>query len=392
MSGSLENDKMTWHHSLDPWLQEQWDDDDEMMPVEADPSKAALAIRFLPGAKPAEDESPTKRPQEDDQLMTVSSRELKALLGEHLREMKEAWGDIKDRVSNVEGQVKGQKKELKAVKHKAVDQTIMGIQAKGDATARKTEELEGEIERIKTQLAGLQTDGPNQGKGDNEARLDPWAEYLRRGDPGRTTATPSKDEKPGLSEEDQRSLIVGGWLADTRRLTIENEARDILEQPSFAALVDSPKLTIFGPRRSFGILRFKLRDNEAIQGVKGRMWEVVNKIRQEKIQLASTKGDQDEGKRILGIFPQDARGQEEIRYAGEAKNPNALESGNYDVDWSTGTIWHGDLKLASATHRKNHSRNDDYIQVNQGWVDVRAVTTITGAEWKEAVEAFEREQ
>ncbi|CAE7783661.1 Mzb1 [Symbiodinium sp. CCMP2592] len=29
--------------------EEQWDDDDEMMPVEADPSKAALAIRFLPG-------------------------------------------------------------------------------------------------------------------------------------------------------------------------------------------------------------------------------------------------------------------------------------------------------------------------------------------------------
>ncbi|OLP86131.1 hypothetical protein AK812_SmicGene32787 [Symbiodinium microadriaticum] len=38
------------HHVVfSPGFKEQWDDDDEMMPVEADPSKAALAIRFLPG-------------------------------------------------------------------------------------------------------------------------------------------------------------------------------------------------------------------------------------------------------------------------------------------------------------------------------------------------------
>ncbi|CAE7736685.1 unnamed protein product [Symbiodinium necroappetens] len=340
--------------------------------------------------------------------MTVSSRELKALLGEHLREMKEAWGDIKDRVHNVETQVKGQKKELKAihVKNKTVDQAIMGIQAKGDATARKTEELEGEIERIKTQIVGLQTEGQNQGKGESEGKADPWAEYLRKGEQGQPKPVPSRvDKLTTLSEEDQRSLIVGGWLADTRRLTIESEARDILEQPAFAPLVDTTKLTIFGPRRSFGILRFNCRDNETAQEVKKRMWEVVNKIREMKISLPSTVGEQSEGKRVWASFLKtpEARkrsamcsltrrvvmqlARESRTETGEAINPNALEVTNYDVDWATGTIWHGDLKVASATHRKNHSRSDDYVQVNQGWVDIRAVTAITGAAWKEAAVA-----
>ena len=39
------------------------------------------------------------------------------------------------------------------------------------------------------------------------------------------------------------------------------------------------KLVIFGPRRSFGLLRFKLRDQESPSELKARMWEVINKVR-----------------------------------------------------------------------------------------------------------------
>ncbi|CAE7493615.1 unnamed protein product, partial [Symbiodinium sp. CCMP2456] len=345
----------------------------------------------------------------------MSTEELRALLGQHLQEMKAAWGNIESRVQHVEGVVKNQGKELKAVhqRQKQSDQRVTGVQAKGDATARKTEELEGELVKLRTRVDEM---AAKSELAESKNGPDPWQDYLNhtkgRRHPGEGAGQgiqhPGEDRRHELSDEDKNSLILGGWLPDTKRAIIQNEAEAILKSETFVNLVDSTSLVVFGPRRSFGLLRFKQRDQETSVALRARMWEVITKIRHNKIALDSTRGEVGDGKIVWASFMKTPEARKRsamcslarrvvMRLAaigkkedGETFNAEALTPEGYDVDWGTGTIWHGPLKLASATHRKDADRPDDFFQLNQGWVDVRAVTSLTGVDWAEAVSAFQR--
>ncbi|CAE7333144.1 unnamed protein product [Symbiodinium microadriaticum] len=351
------------------------------------------------------DGSPSKRGH--DCSGVVTSRELRLLLGQHMKEMKEAWGVVESRVAAVEKATKGHDKELKAVhtKHKNLENKVQGIQAKGDATGRRTDELEGRVTKLETQIEelasrpvapGSMNDGVNVG--------DPWADYLnqknKQGDSVGNRRTENKEEAKGLSEEDQRTLIVGGWLPDTRRAKIEEEAKAILDREDLQNLIDADKLLVFGPRRSFGMLRFHLRQGEMMPDLKKRMWEVVSKIRGGKIVLDSTRGEHGSGGKVAWasfLKTPEARRRSALcsltrriamqlaSIGGEIRNEAALVPESYDVDWGTGTIWNGELKLASATHRKDNNRGDDFYVLPQGWVDLRAITSLTGVAWEEAV-------
>ena len=103
---------------------------------------------------------------------------------------------------------------------------------------------------------------------------DPWGDYLRKhrqrppndasGTSGKITSTVTGGQQSGvggdpgdqLTEEDRRTLIVGGWLQDTRRATIEEEPTPLLQHPEIRHLLDTEKLAIYGPRRSVGMLTF----------------------------------------------------------------------------------------------------------------------------------------
>ncbi|CAE7240353.1 unnamed protein product, partial [Symbiodinium sp. CCMP2456] len=306
-----------------------------------------------------------------------------------------AWGNIESRVQQVEGVVKNQGKELKAVhlKQKQSDQKVAGVQAKGDATARKTDELEGELTKLKTRVDEI---AANAESSVNKNGPDPWQDYINhtkggqkdrhrpKEGSGQARQNPGEDRRHELSDEDKNSLIFGGWLPDTRRATIQNEAENILKDENFVNLVDSPSLVVFGPRRSFGLLRFKQRDQETSVALRARMWEVVTKIRQNKIILDSTRGEVGDGKAVWASFMKtpEARKRSAMcslvrrvvmklaalgkKEDGETFNAEAITPEGYDVDWGTGTIWHGPLKLASATHRKDSDRPDDFFQLNQG--------------------------
>ncbi|OLP85693.1 hypothetical protein AK812_SmicGene33287 [Symbiodinium microadriaticum] len=333
-----------------------------------------------------DDESPSKRGQraEGEESGVVTSRELRLLLGQHMRDMKAAWGVVEQRVAAVEKTTKGHDKELKAVhiKHKALDNKVLGIQAKGDATARKTDDIHNELQKLQTRVDDIE-------KKQSTTTDDPWADYLnnKKGAPHDIPhKSAGKDETKGLSEEDQRTLIVGGWLPDTRRAKIEEEVKIILEEPDIKPSLDSDRLVVFGPRRSFGMLRFQVRDGESPTDVKKRMWEVIAKIRGGKYILPSTQGEHGHGGKMIWasfLKTPEARRRSAlcslvrritIQLAGvgnHAKNEAAMVNESYDVDWGTGTIWNGELKLASATHRKDAARDEDFFQLNQGWVDLR---------------------
>ena len=61
----------------------------------------------------------------------------------------------------------------------------------------------------------------------------------------------------------------------------------------------------------------------------------------------------------------------------------------YEVDWGSGTVWVGEFKLGSATHRA--PRGDGVKQMGSGWVDLNAVSRATGIAYDIAIQAFERE-
>ena len=65
-----------------------------------------------------------------------------------------------------------------------------------------------------------------------------------------------------LSEEDKRTLILGGWLQDTRKITIEEEAAVLLQHEEIRPHLDVEKVAVYGPRRSVGMLKFVQRENE----------------------------------------------------------------------------------------------------------------------------------
>ena len=358
-------------------------------------------------------ESPSKRVH-DDASGIVTCRELRLMLGQHMMEMKAAWGNFEGRVAAVEKLARGHDKELKAVhtRHKGLEARVQGIQAKGDATSRRTEELEGKVEQLASQVQELASrpSGVVVGKEQlHDGVGDPWADYLNKKnaeDGVKGHGASSRDEGRNLSEEDQKTLIIGGWLPDTRRAKIEEEVEIVLGHEAIQPLLDTDKLVIFGPRRSFGMLRFQLRQGEQLPALKKRMWEVVLKIRGEKFILESTKGEHGlGGKTVWASFVKtpEARRRSALcsltrrvtiqlaGLGGDKKNEAAMAPEGYDVDWGTGTIWSGELKLASATHRRDGNRGDDFFQLPQGWVDIRAITTLTNVDWAEAVAAFQRE-
>ena len=344
-----------------------------------------------------------------DETRVVTCGDLRAMLGAHMREIKEAWGVVQGRVETLEKQARDQKKELKAVhvKHQALDRKVQSVQAKGDACSRKTDQLEGEVQQLKGKVEEL-VDKIEKKDAQVHPPTDPWAEYLQnKGDKRGGEAKHGQGEKVGLSEEDQRTLIVGGWLPDTRRAKIEEEAKEVLDRDEIRDLIDTDKLVIFGPRRSFGLLRFKLREGETPQSLKQRMWDVIGKVRGGKFVLASTKGEGD-GKTMWSSFLKTPEARKRSAMCSLARrvtmhlaaiaskqaevcNEEALNPEGYDMDWGTGTVWNGDKKIASATHRRDVNRPEDFFDLHQGWVDIRAVTELTKVAWEEAVAAFTRE-
>ena len=111
---------------------------------------------------------------------------------------------------------------------------------------------------------------------------DPWGEFLRRKQSNvnaENGVNSSKNDPPDrgdtLTEDEKRTLVVGGWLQDTNRSVIEEEAAIIFNHEEMKALIDVDRLAVYGPRRSVGMLKFVVRDGETYNNIRNRMWEVV---------------------------------------------------------------------------------------------------------------------
>ena len=281
----------------------------------------------VPDGTDDELDSPSKRAlveggRSDERPLTAGL--LKDLLADHRRDMQQAWNVFEDRVGKVENQQIKQTGELASLGGR------MKINEKDIATAkknqalgdRKVEKLTEDVANLKVQFEGVsakisgmhphQSDPHDNGGGIGS---DPWSEYLKRNRlwtplPGPSKASTSMDGVnfgqaasgggdmgDQLTDEDRRTLIVGGWLQDTRRATIEEEAATLLQHAEIRPLIDVDKLAVYGPRRSVGMLKFTQRDDERnLEEMKSRMWKVVRKVAELKVSVESSKAAGEERK------------------------------------------------------------------------------------------------
>ena len=260
-------------------------------------------------------DSPSKRPSRaegDDIPMT--GRELRALLFGHMAEMKESWQTFQARLGDVEHAQKHTNTVVQALKNrtKILEKDNLTNQQMIQQTGKNLDELTEEVKNMKVQMdefqrkaASVQTSGPvapaiaplQPGARPPPPPSDPWAAYLaRRHAP--PADQPDKEVQPGgekdtLSEDEKRTLVIGGWLRDTKRSVIEEEISPLLNMGDMKALVDSDKLQIYGPRRSVGMLKFVLRQGESPADLRNRMWETVKLCARLKMELPSTRTSDD---------------------------------------------------------------------------------------------------
>ncbi|CAE7484674.1 unnamed protein product [Symbiodinium sp. CCMP2592] len=362
------------------------------------------------------EESPSKRPQRDEH--PVSSRELRFLLQQHARELKEAWGMFETRVAKVEEHQSKQTGELASLsgRTKVVEKDMKHMRLQQEAGQHKIEALTEDVKNLKMQVEAVKTSGAKAAASTDPPQLDPWANYLQQ-QGGRSSRPPrigantndqsansvnvgansnggGGDRGEELSDEDRRTLIVGGWLQDTRRAVIETEALPILQDPSIKEHIDAEKLLVFGPRRSVGMLRFIMRPEESSYAqVKDRMWKVIKAIATMKVVLESTKAA-GEDKTMWAAFVKTKTARQRTAHismarrvamslAADSKNSEGgvlnvehTQATAYDMDWNTGTMWCGIHKLASATHRI--PKNSECVTMTGGWINLDAVGLVAG--------------
>ena len=366
-------------------------------------------------------ESPTKRPSCSEER-PLTAKELRELLMGHVSEMKSAWSSFHGRLEKVEhdqrrsGELHGELQSRTVVVEKELAQQRLAT----NENKVSLESLTNEVKQMKVRLeevgsaAAASSSCQAAGQAAPQNPSDPWAEFLRRKGAAKapdgvkaTALPPEVDRGDVLTEDEKRTLVFGGWLQDTRKATIDEESGVILALPEIKEHVDAEKLTIYGPRRSVGMLKFTLRAEESEQSLKERMWKVVRVIAGLKHVLPSTRDGNDSRtmwasfvktrnarlrsshvsmvRRVTIALAKDAFSEQ----AGGVCQGLNLQVTAYDVDWNMGTIWCGTRKLASASHRA--PRDEEVVTMTGGWVSLTAVAQTALCSIEEAKLAFERE-
>eukprot|EP00439_Symbiodinium_sp_Y106_P034911 s5186_g4.t1 len=362
-------------------------------------------------------DSPSKRPLRSGDV-PLTGNEIRALLLEHVTEMKSAWStfrnSVQTRLDHVEGDQKNTRFEVGNLqaRTRVVEKDLVDCKQQTELNTKHLDELTEEVKNMKVHLAA----GPKTLAGVSShasshvappGQVDPWGDYLRRKQqPDKAEEDDRKDRGDVLTEEEKRTLVLGGWLQDTKRGVIEEEAAFILQLEEAKPLLDTDKIMVYGPRRSVGMLKFTVRDGETAQQMKDRMWEFVKCVSKLKHQLPSTRSGS-EARTMWASFvkTKTARARSAhismVRRVTMALACDVVASGAagagvtadhqtaFDCDWNLGTIWAGVNKLASATHRV--PKDEEHVLMSGGWVSVTAVARAAGCSTEEAKRALELE-
>ena len=387
----------------------------------------APAAQTIPDSEDEDLESPSKRANGDRQTSRggdeapLTSSEIRSLLLGHVQEMQSAWTSFHGRLERVEseqGRIASRMDDVQS-RTLVIEKDVAHQRQVAQDNATNLDNLAAEVKNMKVRLDEIGTAKVPAAVSPRppyaEANPDPWGEFLRNrdqarhADDGKTLQQDKAPENRGdqLTEDERKTLVVGGWMQDTKRAVIEEESAFIFDNPEIKPLLDSTKLNIYGPRRSVGMLKFACREGEVEKQMKERMWGVVRAIAQMKQILPSTRaGGEDKTLWASFVKTKHARVRSShvsmirrvtIALAKEAHAASAggisnglnLQTTAYDCDWNLGTIWCGCLKLGSSTHRA--PKEEEVVVMTGGWVSLSAVARTALCSTDEARRAFELE-
>ena len=385
------------------------------------PAMVVDATGGSPGrGKRARDGSAPSRASSEPSEPPITSREMRSLREAQLATITTSFRGLEGRLANVEstsrsteGRFTSFENDLNATKHetKLLHSRVMGVEKKEASNEGKIKQITKEIAELKAKQTTLPFAASPKAPGGEGASNDPWAAYRAQHGPIGSNVPRAPDvrgEGSGgneLSEEDRRTLVFGGWNQDTKKQIILDESSAFLKRDDVKDFVDAQELQVWGPRKSFGMLRFKVRDGEDQSGVRDRMWKTIQALRANAHRLAST-GAADGGKPMWAQFvkTKEARKRSshgslirrvclamvaDCRQNQEAHSMIAGEESSYDVDWGSGTVWCSEWKLGSSVHRQ--PRGEHVRLLSSGWIDLEAISRATGVAFDIALHAFERE-
>ena len=366
-------------------------------------------------------DSPSKRPQRSLEA-PLTAAEMREMLSGHLSEMKLAWGAFQNRIDKVEAEQSKNNFEVTNLQSRTrvVEKDLISQRKTTEQNAAAIDNLAQEVQGMKVRLDEFQSKEASRPSGAPPVpppqQSDPWGDFLRLRD--QAQARPSEghgvnhgsgepDRGDTLTDDEKRTLVVGGWLQDTRRAVIEEESLILFQHEDIKPLLDSDKIAVYGPRRSVGMLKFNQRPGEGFNEVKERMWKVVKAVAALEHVLPSSRLA-GEGKTMWTSFvkTRNARARSThvslirrvaVALAKDSSNhpggiggtSNGVDLLSYDCDWNLGTIWLGSEKLGSATHRQ--PREGEIITMGAGWISLTAIARAVGCSTDEAKSAFEKE-
>ncbi|CAE7316734.1 unnamed protein product, partial [Symbiodinium sp. CCMP2456] len=232
--------------------------------------------------------SPEKRREAPLEDSPVTGRELRALLEGHLasvkNEMSSAWQRVDGRIDHLHGEMQKDREEKKKVIAR-----VQKVEVGEHNNKIKIEEISKEMHGLKQEIAESKKTTPVHA-GAGAPPSDPWANYLQEKQKreGGESHYPSGGRGEELSEDDKKTLIVGGWCQDSKKGILIEESKPLLVKEEVRSLVDQSELLVWGPRRSFGALKFKNRPGEDDAKVRDRMWGVIKALRASPLPLPST--------------------------------------------------------------------------------------------------------
>ncbi|CAE7674710.1 unnamed protein product, partial [Symbiodinium sp. CCMP2456] len=265
----------------------------------------------------------------------------------HMFEMRAAWGEERARVDKLESKHANIEKEMSEVKGRtaAVELKVQEQSMNQGRHERKLDEIAEDLAKLKVEVGERAVPAGNHRE--PRAQEDPWASYLNSrqregkkmyaGNPvARHGGDGGQTEDGGLTEDEKRTLILGGWAQDTKKSVIETESKVLLGRPELQGLLDVEQAAVYGPRRSVGSLKFEFRANEDFKAVRERMWGVVKGLRDMGEVMPSAKGDLRDHRKYRGDVDTDLAKPLGERHPGAASLRGARRRAGRFSQWNLG--------------------------------------------------------
>ena len=170
---------------------------------------------------------------------------------------------------------------------------------------------------------------------------------------------------------DRLALVVGGWKAETRKDLILADFESLVKELDLKPLLDGGHF-VPGIRSSVAIVPFHARDGEPEHQVRDRMSKVIQTVREARLQTQHLP----ENASVWAAVSRPRAARQPAAHAGKVRKclySLEVNAKNSECEYSTGTVWLGNVLLASASRPKPDREDIVEGKLQGSWVDALAI-------------------